>query len=241
MTGLNKTGIEWATHTCNPIVGCEANCPYCYARQAAKRSNCPDCRAFRPHFHPERLAGLASGGQPKRIFLGSMCDLWRVRDLLWIKRIWEAVEKSPHQILTLTKNLDQWSIMGPKPIPDNMWFGITAVDQVALDYYAGVLNRHWFAYRRLWWCFEPLLGPIDMERVSSFASWIVIGGLSGTWLPPRYSSRKKFRFDQVCWARRLIAQAREFNIPVFVKTKPVRIPDCPAPQEFPKGLRLGDE
>jgi protein gp37 len=34
---MNKTKIEWATMTWNPVTGCLHNCPYCYARKIARR------------------------------------------------------------------------------------------------------------------------------------------------------------------------------------------------------------
>lgn len=34
---MNKTGIEWCTHTWNPITGCLHGCAYCYAREIARR------------------------------------------------------------------------------------------------------------------------------------------------------------------------------------------------------------
>ena len=34
---LHKTPIEWATHTWNPVTGCNHGCPYCYARSIARR------------------------------------------------------------------------------------------------------------------------------------------------------------------------------------------------------------
>ena len=32
---VNKTKIEWCTHTWNPVTGCRHGCPYCYARGIA--------------------------------------------------------------------------------------------------------------------------------------------------------------------------------------------------------------
>lgn len=34
---MNKTKIEWADSTWNPVTGCYHNCPYCYARGTARR------------------------------------------------------------------------------------------------------------------------------------------------------------------------------------------------------------
>ena len=38
---LHKTRIEWATHTWNPVTGCQHGCEYCYARRFISR--------FQPH------------------------------------------------------------------------------------------------------------------------------------------------------------------------------------------------
>lgn len=34
---MNKTKIEWADYTWNPVTGCLHGCPYCYARRIAER------------------------------------------------------------------------------------------------------------------------------------------------------------------------------------------------------------
>lgn len=34
---MNKTDIEWADMTWNPVVGCKHGCEYCYAQRYAKR------------------------------------------------------------------------------------------------------------------------------------------------------------------------------------------------------------
>ena len=34
---MNKTKIEWCSHTWNPVTGCRHGCPYCYARDVARR------------------------------------------------------------------------------------------------------------------------------------------------------------------------------------------------------------
>ena len=34
---MNKTKIDWATMSWNPLTGCRHGCPYCYARRTAHR------------------------------------------------------------------------------------------------------------------------------------------------------------------------------------------------------------
>ena len=41
---MNKTKIDWATMSWNPVTGCRHGCPYCYARRTAHRfdAGCAD-------------------------------------------------------------------------------------------------------------------------------------------------------------------------------------------------------
>lgn len=36
---MNKTKIDWATMSWNPVTGCRHGCPYCYAARTANRFN----------------------------------------------------------------------------------------------------------------------------------------------------------------------------------------------------------
>ena len=33
---MNRSKIEWCSHTWNPVVGCKENCYYCYAERMNK-------------------------------------------------------------------------------------------------------------------------------------------------------------------------------------------------------------
>lgn len=39
---MDKTKIEWAQSTWNPVTGCYHECPYCYARTMVHRFGKPD-------------------------------------------------------------------------------------------------------------------------------------------------------------------------------------------------------
>jgi DNA repair photolyase len=56
---VNKTKIDWCTHTVNPVVGSTYNCPYCYARKLNKRFKWIK-EWSKPQFFPERLSKLSA-------------------------------------------------------------------------------------------------------------------------------------------------------------------------------------
>jgi len=141
---MNQTAIPWCDLTYNPIVGCSNNCAYCYGRKVAQRLTCPQCRAYEPHFHPERLADL-SKGKPSRVFMGSMGDMFDPAvDPAWWSQILLAHEASGfrHKLMVLTKRPDMFGsiifeVAHPKgplankltSILSKIWFGVTVTCQ----------------------------------------------------------------------------------------------------------------
>ena len=275
MNKQGSKGIEWADYTLNPIVGCTALCPYCYARLAAKRMKCPDCQAYRPHFHPERLRQL-DHHTPGRVFVGSMGEIFDPEaDSMWWQALLLAHEASNfrHKLMVLTKRPDLISWADSFiPILKTIWLGVTVTCQEDQWRIRDVLQVPAAGY---FVSLEPLLAPVDFEDIGfvcsrcdgtgmlpdgdgcglchstgfrgmaiEYLDWLIIGGLSGSWLPkdwvsppPAKRDRPIFREFEVHWANQIIAQAKAAGVPVFVKTKPVWLSGVEVIQEWPEGLR----
>lgn len=130
---MNRTRIDWAQYSWNPVTGCTKGCDYCYARRMAQRftpketDNWDDCTqpgnglheirkaggnggawryGFAPTLHSYRLSEPLWVKKPSRVFVCSMADLfgdWVPDD--WITQVLAACEAAPqHQYLFLTKN-----------------------------------------------------------------------------------------------------------------------------------------
>lgn len=128
---MNKTKIEWADYTWNPVTGCLHGCKYCYARRVAERfrskdeesraayeivshnkinlvskSRKPFPLGFTPTFYPHRLNEPQEVKKPSKIFVVSMGDLFGnwVPDE-WIDEVFTACFNADwHTYYFLTKN-----------------------------------------------------------------------------------------------------------------------------------------
>ncbi|MFA4084288.1 phage Gp37/Gp68 family protein [Mycobacteroides salmoniphilum] len=79
----DKTGIEWADSTWNPITGCDKvspGCDRCYAETFAERWRGTEGHYFEHGFdvqlRPDKLALPLRWTKPRRIFVNSMSDLF---------------------------------------------------------------------------------------------------------------------------------------------------------------------
>lgn len=185
---MNKTKIDWADMTWNPVTGCLHGCEYCYARKIANRfapkmpdgqpaasgelhsiwnTNIPFSFGFDPTFHHYRLADPEKIKKPQTIFVCSMADLFGewVPDE-WIQEVFNACKAaSKHRYLFLTKNPDRiWNAIMTKKlhVTQNMWFGFSVEDQATLNKIA--MRARWLP-QNSFISIEPLHGPIDLTRI----------------------------------------------------------------------------
>jgi len=249
--------------TLNPLgAWCKNGCAYCYRERMTHRLKCPDCQANRPHEHLDRLVALEHASKGAGVFLCSLADPWSPRVERWWRQeiIKKAMLSGPGvTCFILTKRPDQiemedFKITMPglshpmKATPPNLWLGTSVACQDDL-WRAAALIAHWPGHKFL--SVEPILGPIDLPDayfrwaddhewgISQLNAirWLIIGGLSGSWLPAGCESKSELTRKQVDWTLALTDQV-EGVAPIFVKTKPARLPlpDNQQIQQWPEGM-----
>lgn len=240
---MNKTKIDWATMSWNPVTGCRHGCPYCYARRTATRFNAgledpaplagglhvlpekikatPYPYGFEPTLHRYRLGQPQNTEEPQTVFVCSMADLFgRWVPTSWIVEVLDACRKAPqHRYLFLTKNparyleLDHLALL---PHESNFWYGSTVANMDAVGMYVmqGV-NINSF------WSMEPLLGPVDMAAAEGLPEWVILGAETGN-RPDKVTPARE-------WVDNIVAFCEENEIPVFFKENLRKyFPDLPA-------------
>jgi len=220
---MNKTKIEWADYTINPVKGlCPMDCKdnqgksYCYARRMYKRFGWePELKFNGRWFAP--ILGLA---EPKRIFVGSTMELFGewipdewMASILEEASLFDGLGYPQHTFIFLTKqpqNLVKWS-----PFPDNCWVGVSATNRQQWVHAQNYLHEIEAPVK--FYSFEPLLGDVvgQPELVyfsnalkNSGINWIIIG--QQTPVAPVTLPRRE-------WIQEIIKAADIASIPVFEK------------------------
>lgn len=192
-TGIEWTEATWNPVTgCAKV---SAGCKHCYAeRDWARLQHLPAYagRAFTDvATHPERLDQPLRWGRPRRIFVNSMSDLFHpdVPDAFvdCVFAVMALAKKHTFQVLTKRsermrryvnaldiERLDRAARtfgytltfegvpIASLPLP-NVWLGVSIEDQPTADERIPDLLETLAAIR--WLSAEPLLGPVDLQRV----------------------------------------------------------------------------
>ncbi len=199
---MNKTRIEWADYTINPIKGlCQQGCFYCYARKMYKRFKWNK----EVRYAPEELNKIATIKEPSRIFICSTHDLFGewIPDK-WIWGIITELHRYPqHTFILLTKNAKRYTDW---TFRKNFWLGETITEWN--DPYYGVSPQAGNSRNIRFVSFEPLLSHIELSTRYIF-DWIIVGAMTG-------AQSYKY-FPEKDWVRRIVEQARELKVPLFLK------------------------
>jgi protein gp37 len=222
-----KTSISWTDHTFNPWHGCtrvSPGCVNCYAETFDKRVGGDHWGPGKPrrefgikHWNePLKWDAKAAAGEfGRKVFCASMADIFDVEAPEGQReRLWELIRGTPNLIWQLlTKRVEGYEAM-PLDILENfsVWKGFTAEDQERYD-------ERWHQMKRwpgITWCsYEPAIGPLTTFKVWHKPNWFVFGGESGNGRRP----------CEEAWARNLLKECRDRNIPFFMKQMSARTPD----------------
>jgi protein gp37 len=242
---FNRTNdaVDWAGWTWNPVSGCLHGCAYCYAREMAYRESYAASYPikFAPLFHHERLddpVNTVPGTdrpQDGRVFVCSMADLfgeWVPQD--WIDQVFEATLRAPEwEYLFLTKFPQRYRRIN---LPPKAWFGASVDIQKRVKVTEKSMPLLDVAVR--WLSVEPMLEPIKFNDLS-WCDLMVIGAQSETHQPDGFVPAFAPKLE---WVVDLIAQARAWKMPVYLKPNLLgeltgSKPGMQLPQEQPRRRR----
>lgn len=240
---IQKTKIDWATHSWNPLTGCLGpnndgqTCPYCYAARIAKRwaggKAFPD--GFAPTFHPERVGPSVLRSVPagSRVFVGSMTDLGAPWAAEYLALILEAVKERPDvTFIFLTKQPEGFANIA---WPANCWVGMTYTGQGSRHPDPSYIPLKWHTRATVRFVsIEPLLGPVlfnwrygDLPGRPAWFNWIILGAQSG---PGAVKPQRE-------WIATWEEIANKHHIPLFMKLNLRPYWDGEWRQEFPEVTR----
>jgi protein gp37 len=214
---MNKTKIEWANYSWNPIRGlCPEGCWYCYARAMYRRFKLDE----RLEFHVTRgdIARM-DRVKPSRIFVCSTMEIFNPQiKAEWHDKIFQTFDMFPkHTFIVLTKHPE----LITKSMPDNVWLGVSVTGA-----------EDWYRVRELSRCkarikfvsLEPFLGSTPSLCGVREIDWLIIGRLTG------HGEKHDPEPAALQWA---VCQTRGIGVPVFLKNNLAGIWPGPLIQEYP--------
>jgi len=238
---MNKTKIEYLTHTWNPIaMRCtpvSEACENCWHLRAADRlSENPKipmeiCAIYRgdkpPKIIPYRLMDLVHKKDPCMIGVQFMGDLW-LNGVGWenIDKIFDACCMADrHAYLFLTKRIRAAWYYFNSPIygrktgrstylkNKNIWVGVTVENQERAGERIPLLFQIPAKIRFI--SAEPILGPIDLDETCGI-TWCWRRDLD--WVICGAETGPKARPMDLSWARDLRDQCKSTGTPFFFKS-----------------------
>lgn len=248
------TSITWSSDTFNPWWGCtkvSPGCAHCYAEPMAKRFRKVEWgpKAERRPVsdvtwkQPQSWNNIArKSGQRRRVFVGSMGDIFEARAGLDAERakLWTLIKRTRWlDWLLLTKRPENIAKMLPGDWYDghsggpysHVWIGTSVEDQQRADERCEALVDA-TPMGRSFVSAEPLLGPVDLKHWLWHIHWVIVGGESGPY----------FRPMEAKWVDKIKAHCDACGAAFFYKQDAARKQGTRAdpnrwPQELPPALR----
>jgi protein gp37 len=185
----------------------------------------------------------ASKGKSALVFCASMADVFEDHPSLppHRDRLWELIGRTPSLVWQiLTKRPENWKRMVPASWadgwPSNVWAMVTAEDQEWADRRIPVLLEIPANVRGV--SYEPAIGPLiidvsrwgacyhsghdgidhlaDHRECACHLDWIIVGGESG----------HEARSFHMRWLMNVLKDAKDANVPVFMKQTGSRVRWC---------------
>lgn len=163
--------IEWTEATWNPWYGCtkvSPGCKFCYMyREMVRYGRDPRIVTRSKTKFSDPLKWVRAGKAPQFCFTCSWSDFFIEAADEWRPEAWKIISDTPeitYQILTKRPELVRDRL--PADWGDgyeNVWLGVSAENQEYADERIPLLLKIPAAVR--WVSAEPLLGPIDLERL----------------------------------------------------------------------------
>ena len=245
---MSKTAIEWTDATWSPVTGCtpvSEGCEHCYARRMAHRLKAMGVAKYRNDFavtcHPDTLDEPLHWRKPRRIFVGSMTDLFHedvsddfIGTVLMTaakctRHTFQILTKRPRRMAEYINGLEaHWREGGGFRVgdwpPPNLWLGVTAENQKWLDERWPFLAQTPAAVRFV--SIEPMLGPVTVGPYLGHVHADALGlpyhgddpwyrGID--WVICGAETGPGKRPMELGWVRNLRAQCRSAGVPFFFK------------------------
>lgn len=237
------TKISWTNKTWNIVTGCakiSEGCRNCYAEKMALRLKAMGQEkyknGFKPTIHPECLNQIKKW-KNKMVFVCSMGDLFhRNIPFGFLLQVFMAMLDNPSNIYQLlTKRPDNALLFINTlqfELPDNIWIGVTAENQISADFRVPILKE--IPAKVKFISIEPMLEEIMLIKCGAISKpddtidWIIIGCESG---PNRRKAKEE-------WYWGIKEKSLLFDVPLFIKQIEVDGKVEKDINNFPEGLRI---
>ncbi len=226
---MQKTKIEWVKNpdgsqgqSWNPIKGlCPVGCWYCYSKRIYDRFEWTQEGIGEIGYVAEyELDQPIKRKKPTGIFVCSTYELFHSPDKFTRDEIFKIIERCPqHRFYILTKfpqNID-------RPIPHNVWLGVTITGDE--DQWSKAFDLYRRNPKIRFISFEPLFQSIEIIEELWLFDWIIVGRLTG------YGNKKQ---PERAWIKEIVFECEASQTPVFLKNNLKKIWGESLIQEFPK-------